>query len=438
MRRWGLRTRLVVATVGSLLVVVIMLTAAYNLILGRSLRTDATSLAQERAEARALAVQVEGALGTPELRRLDRGETEPVWVVAPDGRLLSGPAPDANLTAAIRRTADGAPQSAEGYRLASVPLTLRGVRRGTVVASVRLAPFTRSGRTALVGTIALGLTIAAALAIAAWLALRAALRPVARMTADAAAWGEHDLERRFALGPAHDEITGLAATLDGLLGRLAGSINRERHLTSEISHELRTPLARAMAHAELGRRATAEPAAREAFDGVLRGGREVQRTLDALLAAARAGGSGESCLAGEAASQALGVAERAGPAGVTARVEGGAGVRVAVARDVVARALAPILSNAFRYAASAVTIRIGADRDHVTFTVVDDGPGIAAGEVEEIFHPGRRGVAGAGVPGGSGLGLPLARRLARAAGGDVEAVAAAGGGHLVVRLPRAL
>ena len=53
--------------------------------------------------------------------------------------------------------------------------------------------------------------------------------------------------------------------------------------------------------------------------------------------------------------------------------------------------------------------------------VIDDGAGIAAGDAERIFEPGFSGA------GGAGLGLPLARRLARAAGGDVVAVPQRGG-----------
>ena len=41
------------------------------------------------------------------------------------------------------------------------------------------------------------------------------------MTADAEEWGARDLDRRFDLGPSRDELTGLAATLDGLLSRIA-------------------------------------------------------------------------------------------------------------------------------------------------------------------------------------------------------------------------
>ncbi len=65
--------------------------------------------------------------------------------------------------------------------------------------------------------------------------------------------------------------------------------------------------------------------------------------------------------------------------------------------------------------------------------VRDDGGGIEPGEVERIFGPGVSSAAS------GGLGLPLARRLARSCGGDVTAVAtagaAAGGGRVLLHLP---
>jgi signal transduction histidine kinase len=86
---------------------------------------------------------------------------------------------------------------------------------------------------------------------ATWWLLGASLRPVVRMTRQAAAWSEQDLDHRFALGPPHDEPTELAATLDGLLDRLAASLRRERRFSAELLHELRTPLFHVLAETEL-------------------------------------------------------------------------------------------------------------------------------------------------------------------------------------------
>jgi signal transduction histidine kinase len=73
------------------------------------------------------------------------------------------------------------------------------------------------------------------------------------------------------------------------------------------------------------------------------------------------------------------------------------------------------------------------DRDgHVRIAVRDDGPGLDPGLGERAFDPGVRGDTEPGD--GAGLGLPLARRLARSCGGDV--VAGPGpGGCFVLELP---
>ena len=67
----------------------------------------------------------------------------------------------------------------------------------------------------------------------------------------------------------------------------------------------------------------------------------------------------------------------------------------------------------------------------------DDGVGIAEDEVDAIFEPGVRGTAAASDPRGAGLGLVLARRLARSAGGEIVATAGRTGGLFSVRLPLA-
>ena len=70
----------------------------------------------------------------------------------------------------------------------------------------------------------------------------------------------------------------------------------------------------------------------------------------------------------------------------------------------------------------------------MVFRVIDDGPGVRSEETDTIFDPGVRGSSSDGTT-GAGLGLALARRLARAAGGDVSAEPAAAGGRFAVRLP---
>src|SRR5262249_47563447 len=135
----------------------------------------------------------------------------------------------------------------------------------------------------------LAVAVLTAVALAARWLIDRALRPVARMTRQASEWSEHDLDRRFALGPGRDELTELSQTLDDLLERLAGSLRHEQRLSAEISHELRTPLASIVAEAQYAlRHGQQTEEGRASLEHILQSARQLGRTLDTLMAAARA------------------------------------------------------------------------------------------------------------------------------------------------------
>ncbi len=98
--------------------------------------------------------------------------------------------------------------------------------------------------------------------------------------------------------------------------------------------------------------------------------------------------------------------------------------------------LGNVLNNAVRHAPpdSRVQIALEHDNGKVRMVIDDEGPGVKLDEVEQIFdiyvtRPGEEGH-------GTGLGLPLSRRLARLLGGDLRAVARPGeGGRFILELP---
>jgi two-component system OmpR family sensor kinase len=327
-------------------------------------------------------------------------------------------------------------------RLLAVPVVSHARRLGTVVAGVSLLPYEHTEHVALVASLILVAVLLALVALVARWMVALALRPVVQMTSQAADWSEHDLDRRFGLGDPHDELTTLAATLDSLLGRVAASLRHEQRFSSEISHELRTPLAKVRAEAELAlRQRRSEDSYREALRHVLAGAEQMERIIDTLLVVAReeAGGRRGVTDAREAASRA---AESCAPTATARGIEievsaAGPPARVAGDSDLVERILVPVIENACRYGQRRVTVT-SEDRDGiVTYTVIDDGPGVTAQEIDEIFEPGVRGSAGRnnGVSVGAGLGLPLARRLARAARGDVDVHPDEHGGRFTIVLP---
>jgi signal transduction histidine kinase len=103
------------------------------------------------------------------------------------------------------------------------------------------------------------------------------------------------------------------------------------------------------------------------------------------------------------------------------------------------RVLAPLLENACRHAARRVEVDVGEIDASVAIAVHDDGPGVKAADRDAIFAPGHRQTTnGSGSDhGGAGLGLALARRLARGVGGDVTLATSNDGARFVVTLPRA-
>ena len=95
-----------------------------------------------------------------------------------------------------------------------------------------------------------------------------------------------------------------------------------------------------------------------------------------------------------------------------------------------------LLGNAIRHSPTGGTVwaRVRREQPEIVFQIEDQGPGVAAEDVETIFDvyqtkPGQEGH-------GSGLGLPLSRRLARLLGGELMAVSREiGGGCFLLRLP---
>jgi signal transduction histidine kinase len=260
------------------------------------------------------------------------------------------------------------------------------------------------------------------------------------MTRQAADWSEHDLGRRFALGPARDELTQLASTLDGLLERLGASLRHEQRLSAEISHELRTPLANITGEAQYAlRHGRPSEESRATLEHILQGARQLGRTLDTLMAAARAQLDPRGRTSDARAIAQAAVASVDGQ-GLELQVRAPERpVPVAVEPELVARILAPLIENAARHARHSIQIRIEPQGKMVALIVEDDGPGVPDDLREEIFEPGHPGggaaLATAPVSQGAGLGLALCRRLARTAGGDVHAEPSDAGARFVMRLP---
>jgi signal transduction histidine kinase len=440
MSRLGIRRRLLLTVVAAVALALAVMIVGFNVLLAHNLSRDANDLARSRAAAGLAQLKVsDGRLVVGETPD-DAAPASEVWVF--DGhRALEEPRVGESVSAAARGLAGGPAHfvdvASADTRLYAQPVVVGGRRVGTVVAGVSLAPYEQTRNTALVGSLILGFAVLLLAALAARWLLASSLRPVARMTRQASEWSEHDLDRRFGLGDPHDELSELAATLDGLLDRLSASMRREQRFSAELSHELRTPLARVLAETELAlSRPRSSTEYREALETVRQNAQQLSRTVDALVTAARhetaaVRGTADAFAVASAAKDACSTADR------DIEIDRpNQPMRLGVDAELAERILQPLVENACRYGRHTIRLSVQRGRDGIRYAVEDDGPGIAEDERERIFEPGFRGRAAArNGAGGAGLGLALARRLARSVDGDVEAVASEKGGRFIVRLP---
>ncbi|MEA2422257.1 MAG: two-component system, OmpR family, sensor kinase, partial [Thermoleophilaceae bacterium] len=285
----SLKRRLVLATTGAVALMLALITIGFNLILDGRLQADAQSVVHSRVQAGLAVTSIEGARLHVEETPHDNPLDERVWIFEGTRALERARAPAA-VEAAVNRLATVSRVTtveAASQRLLAHPVVAHGRRLGVVVGAVSLLPYQHSQDIALIASLLLSIVILAGLAVIARALVGRALRPVAQMTAQAEEWSEHDLDRRFALGPPRDELTGLAATLDVLLGRLSAGLRHEKRFSAEVAHELRTPLTQLHAETELALARERSPGElRDALEAVLRYTDRMTAVVNTLMAAA--------------------------------------------------------------------------------------------------------------------------------------------------------
>lgn len=438
------RTRLLLAVLLALTVALVAATAGFNVLLVSMQSRDANSLLRQRVDSEQALVQVRnGRLTLPEHGHERIGENR-VWVFS-GSRTLEAPTTTAEVNGAAIELARGPSRfrtlNDPDVRLMSLPIVRDGKRLGAIVGVVSMAPYEHTQHAAFVASISFASVLLLLAGASVWWLLRSALLPVARMTEQAAAWVETDLDGRFRLGEPHDELTRLAWTLDQMLDRIAASLRHERLLSAELSHELRTPLAKLRAEAEIALRRPRTPDEySDALQDVIANADRIEQIVEVLLSAARyeSGQRGVADAGSVARDTAVACAPIAELRRVDVEVVEPTPVRVGVDATFAERVLHPVIENACRYAREHVRVTVSRGDGAVLFTVRDDGPGVAEEERTRIFEPATRGGSGTQSGAGAGLGLALSRRLARSVTGDVEVASDPGdGGCFLVRLPAA-
>ena len=296
--------------------------------------------------------------------------------------------------------------------------------------------------------------------IGAYVLARAALSPVEAVVRSAREITEGDLGRRLPVGNAKDEIGRLATTMNGLLSRLEAAfarreealarqeeaLSRQRRFAADASHELRTPLTTIGGYARMLRDwgAGDSEAIRRAADAIENESDRMRELVENLLLLTRGDEGTPLALGrGDLASVAEETAEmvRAAQGKVTVRYDApDQPVEAVFDADRIRQAAMILLDNAVKYTPKGgrVTISVRRRDGWAELDVSDTGIGIPEDQLPLIFERFHRADAARSHREGAGLGLSIARQIAEAHGGRIEARSQPGeGSSFVLRIPRA-
>ncbi|WP_295840779.1 HAMP domain-containing sensor histidine kinase [uncultured Microbacterium sp.] len=319
----------------------------------------------------------------------------------------------------------------------TLTLTASAVGVGETLAQVR----------GIMAVSSIGVLVLAAGAVT--LVVRRSLRPLDQVSSVARAIGSGERERRLRPTRPDTEIGRVATALDDMLDDVVGAERaardaegRLRAFLSDAAHELRTPVA--------GIRAAADTLVRADLDGperdllaahVVREATRASRLVDDLLTMARVDRGLELDRA-EVDLRTLVESEvhRAPLVHPSLRIRAelpDAAVRALVDVGRLAQVLSNLVENAARATGGSgtVTVSLRAQGAEAVITVVDDGPGVPPAEAERIFDRLVRLDEGRETSGGVGLGLPIARGIARAHGGEVRNIPTDAGARFDISLP---
>jgi two-component system, OmpR family, sensor kinase len=259
-------------------------------------------------------------------------------------------------------------------------------------------------------------------------------RPLRRLEATARRVAQGDLRARATIEGSLEQRS-LSSSFNEMTDRIARLLTAQQDFVADASHQLRTPLTGLMLRLEEARACAAAPDAVRELDAAIAEVDRLSHTVDELLLLSRAGQrrlAGAAVDLGELASDAvMRFTAEATEHGITlvGRREGDPGA-VWAARADLERALDALLENALRYSPAGSTVAVVGAPGRIE--IRDHGPGVPTEERELVFERFRRGRSGlTGLP-GHGLGLPIARELAREWGGEITLAAGAEGGTVAI------
>ena len=261
--------------------------------------------------------------------------------------------------------------------------------------------------------------------------LRNQVKPIERLALAADAFGKGRAVPDFKPYGA-TEVRKAAQAFITMRARIDRYVQQRTEMLAGVSHDLKTPLTRLRLH--LAMTASDAEAAAPLQDVA-----EMEHMLDEYLDFAR-GDSGEDAAPADlgevVAEAALAAASARAATSDRLHVDTVEGIRLAVKRNALKRCATNIIDNALKHG-NKVDVALARNAHFVEILVDDDGPGIPESRREEAFRPFHRLDQGRNLQtGGVGLGLAIARDIARAHGGDVTLGASRLGGlRAAIRLP---
>ncbi len=192
-------------------------------------------------------------------------------------------------------------------------------------------------------------------------------------------------------------------------------------MLAAIAHDLKTPITSLRLRAEFVED-------EEEKEKILETLAEMQAMAEAVLAFARGDAESEETRLTDVTALAESLVEDAAESGRDVTFDDSPPVTLKCRRLSLKRAIGNLLDNASFYGGKA-RVRVEKTADEVRIIVDDDGPGIPEAELERVFDPFvRLEGSRSRETGGAGLGLAIARSIARAHGGDVKLQNRAEGG----------
>ncbi|MEP0730401.1 MAG: ATP-binding protein [Parasphingorhabdus sp.] len=235
-------------------------------------------------------------------------------------------------------------------------------------------------------------------------------RPLKSLTAKANTFQPGETQALAEQGP--PDTRELIRAFNDMSGRVTNMIGEKDVMLGAIGHDLRTPLAALRVRVE----SVEDDFERERM---IAGIEDIDHMLDDILSLARVGRSKEQSDTVDVRSLIETIVDEFTDLGHDVRYQRGEKQTASIRETLVRRALRNLVGNAILYGKSA-DIALQKSGDRLLISVDDDGPGIPNDEMETMFEPFLRGESSRNrATGGSGLGLTLARAIARDHGGDI-------------------